>query len=85
MIFMVVSAVVIVFILAMLGRISNFFGKSNHLRSNNQLHLKSNYSTASDKADNGHRSHTFYRNCEVATTEPITGDITGNHFHKICL
>ncbi|XP_037029629.1 beta,beta-carotene 9',10'-oxygenase-like isoform X2 [Bradysia coprophila] len=64
--------------MAMLGRISNFFGKPSNLRSSNQLQVESKYSKASDKTDNTDKSHSFYRNCEKATTEPITGDITGS-------
>lgn len=77
MIFMIVFvAVLVLFVTMMAGRILNFFGKSSYPR--NHLHvLKSKYSTASDKSDNGDKSHTFFRNCEKATTEPVTGDITG--------
>lgn len=83
MIFTIVSAVCIVFVMAMLGRISSFFGKQNYPRSSSQLKVKSNYSMASDMTDNRDNSHTSYRNCERATTEPITGDITGNCFIEV--
>lgn len=74
MILMIVLAVVVVLFITMIGRVLNFFGKSSHPRSS-QLQAKSKYSNGSD---NGDKAHTFFRNCEKATTEPITGDITGN-------
>lgn len=79
MIFVVVLATVIVLLLTMAGRILNFFSKSSYPRNRLQV-LKSKYSNASDKGDNGDKTHTFFRNCEKATTEPVTGDITGK-FH----
>lgn len=85
MIFMVVLTIVLVLLLTMLGRILNFFGKSSGPRGHSQV-LKSKYSNASDKGDNGDKSHTFFRNCEKATTEPVTGDITGKrNFFKFHL
>lgn len=50
-------------------KIFNFGGNSNNLQV-----VKSRYSNASGEGDNG---NTFFRNCEKATTEPISGDITG--------
>lgn len=78
MIFVVVLTAVSLILLTMFGRLLNFFGKSSYPKNHLQV-LKSKHSNASDKGDNGDKSHTFFRNCEKTTTEPVTGDITGRN------
>lgn len=62
----------------MFGRALNFFGKSSYPKNHLRV-LKSKHSNASDKGDNGDKSHTFFRHCDKTTTEPVTGDITGKN------
>lgn len=81
MILLVALAIVTVILFTMIGKMMNFFGKTNYPKSS-LLQAKSKYSTASN--DISDKAHTFFRNCDKATTEPITGDITGNQIFIRC-
>lgn len=75
MFFVIVLTIVLVVIFTMVGRMINFFGKTSYPK--NVQASKSKHSAATDKDDSEDKWHTFFRNCDKATTEPVTGDITG--------